>query len=80
MLTVNELLEKLKELQSKGKGDCYVVVPTDDEGNDYRVLPDQDIISDEEEVIEYLGEWDEEDEEYDSDYSVCVPPNKVVIL
>lgn len=37
-LTVNALLKQLQSLKKAGYGDAKIITPTDDEGNDYRVL------------------------------------------
>ncbi len=47
-LTVSSLLKELKELEKKGFGNRLIVVSSDDEGNEYRLLPYQHILSDEE--------------------------------
>lgn len=81
-LTVSSLLEELKELEKKGFGNRIIVVSCDDEGNEYRPLPYQDILSDEDEIQEYLGEWDEDEREYDSycAFKVFASPKEIVVL
>ena len=81
-LTVSSLLKELKELEKKGFGNRLIVVSADDEGNEYRLLPYQNILSDEDEIQEYLGEWDEEEQTYDSDcaYNVFASPKDIIIL
>lgn len=81
-LTVSSLLKELKELEKKGFGNRLIVVSSDDEGNDYRPLPYQDILSDEDEIQECLGEWDEEEQTYDSDCAcnVFAPPKDIIVL
>lgn len=78
--TVNSLLEDLTKLKAEGLGDNIIVVSSDDEGNDYRGLLNQDILYGKENVEEYLGEWYEDDEEYDSQPGIRVAPDKIVIL
>lgn len=81
-LTVSSLLKELKELEKKGFGNRIIVVSCDDEGNEYRSLPYQDILSDEDEIQEYLGEWDEEEQIYNSDcaYNVFASPKDIIVL
>ena len=81
-LTVISLLKELNELEKKGFGNRLIVVSSDDEGNEYRLLPYQNILSDEDDIQEYLGEWNEEEQTYDSDcaYNVFASPKEIVVL
>lgn len=81
-LTVSSLLKELKELEKKGFGNRIIVVSSDEEGNEYRPLPYQDILSDEDEIQEYLGEWDEDEREYDSycAFKVFASPKDIIVL
>ena len=54
--TVETLLQTLYKLYKNGYKDKYVVVSTDEEGNDYRALLNQGVLKDKEEIEEYLGE------------------------
>lgn len=77
--TVTSLKKKLEELEQLGLGDKKVVVSSDDEGNDYRCLPDQDVLYDKSGIEDYLGEYDE-DYGYDSQCRCQLPPEEIVVL
>jgi len=54
--TVESLKQTLEQLIKEGLGNKYVVVSSDDEGNDYRALWEQDILKTKDQIEEYLGE------------------------
>lgn len=54
--TVKTLKEKMEALIAEGLENKYIVIPTDEEGNDYRALPNQDVLKTKEQIEEYLGE------------------------
>jgi len=53
--TVKSLKNALEDLVKEGYGEKYVVVPCDDEGNDYRALFDQAELKTKEDIEDYLG-------------------------
>ena len=78
--TVEEMYNEMKTLKEKGLGDRVIVIPTDDEGNDYRPLIYQDILIEQEDIEEYLGEYYEDEEKYDSGCTCRYSPKDIVIL
>ena len=54
--TVESLKQTLEQLIKEGLGNKYVVVSSDDEGNDYRALINQDVLKTKDQIEEYLGE------------------------
>ena len=53
--TVESLNNILEDLIKEGYENKYVVVPCDDEGNDYRALGDQAVLKTKEDIEDYLG-------------------------
>ncbi len=78
--TVDSLLKTLTELKEKGYGERIVVVSSDDEGNDYRELLNQDVLTDKEDIEEYLGEYDPDNNSYDVAYHCYHSPEEVIVL
>jgi hypothetical protein len=66
MITLNQYIEKLQELQKNGYGELIVIASSDDEGNSYQKvnnLPDVFRVEDiEEYYLESDFEYDENDE------------------
>ena len=54
LYTVNSLIKALQKQQAKGNGNKYVIVSSDDEGNDYRCLLEQDILDNIDDIEEYI--------------------------
>lgn len=54
LYTVNSLIKALLKQQEKGNGNKYVVVSSDDEGNDYRCLLEQDILDNIDDIEDYV--------------------------
>ena len=52
--TVDSLILKLYELHKQGLGNKYIIVSSDDEGNDYRCLPAQEVLTKEEDIARYV--------------------------
>lgn len=74
------MYNEMKTLKEKGLGDRVIVIPTDDEENDYRPLIYQDILTEQEDIEEYLGEYYEDEKEYDSGCTCRYSPKDIVIL
>lgn len=79
-LTVSSLLKKLNELEKKGFGNRLIVVSSDDEGNDYGELLDQEVLTDKEDIEEYLGEYDSDKNCYDMAYHCYHSPEEIIVL
>lgn len=54
LYTVNSLIGALLKQQEKGNGNKYIVVSSDDEGNDYRCLLEQDILDNIDDIEDYV--------------------------
>lgn len=78
--TVDSLLKTLTELKEKGYGERIVVVSSDDEGNDYRELLDPEVLTDKEDIEEYLGEYDSDKNRYDVAYHCYRSPEEIIVL
>jgi len=66
MITVNKLIEKLKELKAKGYGELPCIFSSDDEGNSYQKVynePSEFLVEDIEEYqLETAFEYDDKDD------------------
>lgn len=66
MITVNKLIEKLKELKAKGYGELPCIFSSDDEGNSYHKVynePSEFLVEDINEYqLETAFEYDEKDD------------------
>ena len=52
--TVDTLLEELTKLQKAGLGNKNIIVSSDDEGNNYRCLLYQEILTSKKDIQEYV--------------------------
>ena len=77
MITVNKLIEKLKELKAKGYGELPCIFSSDDAGNSYQKVynePSEFLVEDIEEYqLETAFEYDEKDDVIDFE------PNCIII-